>query len=416
MSHFPIIKMTQDNFRELSPEKSILVLHPQFQRHNLLIDALLDVSKLDALYINLPQQSATVHDLWGALQSELNSLYQITLPPLVHPQNAASQLCEAVKLALPLIVILTNYDGANAEVHRFVVEASQMLVGRLRFLISGRRWPNDLIAAVDLPDNISVLPVAPQYLLLDYLNHDPQRKLLEVRSLGFGQVLINGRHIEQWDGVLPRSLFFYFVDRGMTTRDEVFDTFWPELSTREATNVFHVTKRKISEILGLDLTVYSSGFYRISPDIDLHYDVVQFVEAVQEAAVVDSVAARRYLERALLIYHRDFLGDFDQSWAIRRREELKMVQVDALSALARLHEQGGRIEEAVGLYSRAFGIFPQREDLARTLMQYYLRKEHPERSMKVYTRLKQELSKALGVEPSIETRALANEVQDRVDE
>ena len=40
----------------------------------------------------------------------------------------------------------------------------------------------------------------------------------------------------------------------MVTRDEIFETFWPGLPTKEATNVFHVTKRKISERLGYELT------------------------------------------------------------------------------------------------------------------------------------------------------------------
>src|SRR5260370_15199033 len=125
------------------------------------------------------------------------------------------------------------------------------------------------------------------------------RALLEVYALGLGHASINGRKIDRWDGALPRSLFFYFIDRGMVTRDEIFQTFWPTLSIREATNVFHVTKRKISEILGFDLTVYWSGFYRISPDIDLYYDVVKFVEDVQNSVVANDHDGIQLLERAI---------------------------------------------------------------------------------------------------------------------
>ena len=69
----------------------------------------------------------------------------------------------------------------------------------------------------------------------------------------------------------------------MVTRAEIFQTFWPNLTTREATNVFHVTKRKISEVLGTELTVYGSSFYHISPQIQLSYDVSLFNQLVQDS-------------------------------------------------------------------------------------------------------------------------------------
>src|SRR5204863_8076031 len=143
-----------------------------------------------------------------------------------------------------------------------------------------------------------------------------------VYGLGPGQALINGKRIDQWDGLLPRSLFFYFVDRGMITRDEIFQTFWPTLSIREATNVFHVTKRKISEILGFDLTVYWSGFYRISPDIDLHYDVIKFAENVQNSVIADDDEASPLLQHAIYLYRGLFLSTIEMPWSIARRNEL----------------------------------------------------------------------------------------------
>jgi two-component SAPR family response regulator len=239
--------------------------------------------------------------------------------------------------------------------------------------------------------------------------------LLEVRALGSGQVLIDGRQITQWDGALPRSLFFYFVDRGMTTRDEVFATFWPELSTREATNVFHVTKRKISEILGVDLTVYSSGFYRISPEIELHYDVVAFGESVQNSAVAEPEEAYELLDRAIALHERDFLSAVDQAWANKRRDELRRTYVDALTAQARIYEGRDMLAEALGLYNRAFGAFPQREDLARAQMRLYHQAGQPQRAMLVYHRLVKELQQSLDVVPSPETTTLAEQIEAQND-
>jgi two-component SAPR family response regulator len=191
----------------------------------------------------------------------------------------------------------------------------------------------------------------------------------------------------------------------------VFSTFWPELSTREATNVFHVTKRKISEILNVDLTVYSSGFYRISPHIDLFYDVVAFAEAVQNSAVAEPEDARLLLERAIGLHERDFLGDFEQAWAVRRRDELRRTYVDALAAQGHLYEDEGMLTEALGFYSRAFGLLPQREDLARNQMRLYSQAGQHDRALAVYNRLVSELETTLGVGPSPETITIAEEIR-----
>jgi len=101
--------------------------------------------------------------------------------------------------------------------------------------------------------------------------------------LGRGYAYINGNSIDEWDGPLPRSVFFYFVDHPLMTRDEILETFWPEVGKQEATNVFHVTKLKITERIGFEMTVYSSGFYRPSKDMIFHYDVAQFEGEIKEA-------------------------------------------------------------------------------------------------------------------------------------
>ncbi|NJL95427.1 MAG: hypothetical protein HC915_17740, partial [Anaerolineae bacterium] len=152
------------------------------------------------------------------------------------------------------------------------------------------------------------LPADERWMLWDYArgnerdSNGSEMTLLEVRAFGAGRVQLNGQAVVSWDGILPRSLFFFLVDKGLATRTEIFNTFWPNLSVREATNVFHVTKRKISEVLGIDLTVYMSGFYHISPKIHLSYDVALFNQALPlEALTLTS-------GRRLLPYENPDLG------------------------------------------------------------------------------------------------------------
>ncbi len=225
----------------------------------------------------------------------------------------------------------------QAEVTPFIAPWPASLPMAAAVILGTRVLPMSLIEHPDLLGKTALVPVNPDKMILDYTN-SVGKNVLEVRALGPGRVLINGRLVEHWDGVLPRMLFFYFVDRGMTTRDEIFRTFWPNLSTREATNVFHVTKRKISEILGTDLTVYWSGFYRISPDLELHYDVVKFAEAVQNAAVADDEEAIWLLQNAITLYNGPFLSMMEQTWVAQRREELASNYAEALAGLARIYK------------------------------------------------------------------------------
>ena len=412
MAYLRLIDLAQRSFLALTPEANIVLLHPQFRYHNALVDALLASREGEVVYLNLAAHG-TLAALWEALRTELEAGLKIKLPAWDgdFPKDAAEKLGKAVAKLDWLALVLAAYDQADEAVHAFVVATAARLRGRGVLLLDGRNWPRELIELAGDEATLSVLPTSVDDMLLDYLHRDEKKVMLEVRALGTGQVLINGRQIDQWDGALPRSLFFYFVDRGMTTRDEVFATFWPELSTREATNVFHVTKRKISEILDVDLTVYSSGFYRISPQIDLYYDVVSFAEAVQNSDVAEPDEARLLLERAISLHERDFLRDFDQPWAERRRDELRRTYVDALSAQGRLCEDENQISEALGLYSRAFGLAPQREDLARAQMRLYARAGDRGKALAVCDRLVSELRTSLGVDPSPETIALAEDIR-----
>src|SRR5262249_51927401 len=73
-----------------------------------------------------------------------------------------------------------------------------------------------------------------------------EQPTIDIHAFSHGNVLAEGVPVTDWNGPLVRNLFYYLVDHPMVTRAEIFETFWPELPVKEATNVFHVTKRKIT--------------------------------------------------------------------------------------------------------------------------------------------------------------------------
>lgn len=400
-------------------DASLVILHPSFTNQHMLVPGLLKRKARRAFFVSLSDPVDSLVSVWRMLTLALSEQADVALPPLEGrstPRSSAQNLARLLRESGPFTLFIDCFDlAADCEpVTAWLASLVKELPRGSQVVLGGRRLPVALLADPAVRAVTALYPVDPDRMLLDYVNQPTERTLLEVYGHGPGRALINGRPIEEWDGMLPRALFFYFIDRGMATRDEIFRTFWPSLPVREATNVFHVTKRKISEILGFDLTIYWSGFYRIAPTIDLHYDVVKFVEQVQYGAVADKDTAQLYLERAIYLYRGTFLSALDGPWLEPRRDDLQSIYVDALSGLARLHEAKREDPQALGLFMRAASIHSHREDLARAIMSIYQRMGSPERALHTYERLVGELRSALNVAPDPRTTELATAIRAQV--
>ncbi len=411
MKNLDTFTHAQEQLRSLPRHLVLAILHPDFHGQNRLLAQPLVESPAKAVFVNLPQPDLPLTRLIADLQEAFATQLGVTLPAHTSPTDTAAALAEAMAEQGGITVIISAYDYARQEEATPFIQAlvSQLQEGS-RLILGTRELPMLLLGTPELRQRTAIIPVNPNKMMLDYV-HLLDKKVLEVRALGPGRVLINGRLISHWDGVLPRTLFFYFVDRGMTTRDEIFQTFWPNLNTREATNVFHVTKRKISEILGTDLTVYWSGFYRISPELELHYDVVKFAEAVQNAAVATDDEALLLLHNAIDLYRGPLLSTLEQTWIGQRRSELAGSYAEALAVLARLYARQNEQQNALGFFLRATAANPQREDLVRHIMELYHKMGEPAEALRAFDRLKDELKRSLDVSPDPQPQMLADTIR-----
>lgn len=385
-------ELAAHQLENLNPSSRLVIVHPNYtHQHRLLSIVFNDHS---SVYVRCDGSQLTEEQLRRQLDEALSQ--------------------QKADLNRAAVTVVDEADRAAPEaLESFVSDLLNRSQGRV--MLVTRRMPLFIYRQPEIRAQTAIVPVDKALMLPDYVGQASDRALLEVRALGSGRVLLNGRSVDNWDGTLPRALFFYLVDRGMTTRSQIFETFWPNLPTREATNVFHVTKRKISEVLGVDLTVYWSGFYRIAPNIDLQYDAAQFNEMLQESAVAEPEEATRLLAYAASLYQGEFLNSIDMEWAERRRQEMTQNYGEALIGLGKLKEQAGRPEEALGLYVRASATNPQREDLARSIMLLYRQLEMPEDAIATYRRLETELENTLGVSPARNLQELLAEIQAEVE-
>lgn len=233
---------------------------------------------------------------------------------------------------------------------------------------------------------------------------------LEVYALGRGEVWFEGRTVTCWDGPLTRRLFYFLLDRGPVSCLAIFEAFWPNLPIREATNVFHVTKRKMNETVGCDATDYTDRHYTISKTIRLHYDVRIFETALREAEAGQGQASMEAWQRAIHTYRHPFLFDETTAWIVERRRELREGYAQALIGVAREYQKGGNGQLALMHYLRAIRELPLREDLYLQVMRLYSDQNDKKTAIALYEQLRHRLTSQLGIAPTREIAQLATKL------
>ncbi|MCB9453662.1 MAG: hypothetical protein H6672_19700 [Anaerolineaceae bacterium] len=372
-----IQQLAVQQFQQQSPAARIIILHPNYEGQHALLPSVFAVFS-SVIYVRLTGMALEEDDLRAQVEAAAKS------------QGG---------LAATSCIVLDEGDRANDEALQKYLEAVLEQANQTKIVLLGRRMPLATIASFKLKNMCCVLPTALEIGLPDYC-HPASKDLLEVQALGAGRVVLNGRQIDNWDGTLPRALFFYLIDRGMVTRSEIFQTFWPSLTIKEATNVFHVTKRKINEVLGIELTEYKAGFYHITAKIDLVYDISLFSDLVQQSYIAAHDQAKHLLEKAITLYKGAFLSQMSGEWVTYRRQQMIQDYGDAMLSLAKLNEQDGQMDAALGLYLRALETNRRREDVVRSIMELYQQREMVADALAVYNRLSLELDKTLGVSPA----------------
>lgn len=344
---------------------------------------------------------------------------QKTVQALARSRTQPAALAQALLSDLEAIqptsqcLVLDNADYLllDEEMHKFFHELAGACLSGFQVFINGRVLPYKFWS--DFIQNGQAVLVDDETRATGLFAPDKRDvPHLEIYAFGSGLVLIDGVPVPHWDGPLTRDLFFYFVDHAMVTRDEIFETFWPDLAVKEATNVFHVTKRKVSEIVGRELTNYRSNFYRLTDDMLISYDVRDFESALKTAANTTGAAAGGLYRQAVELHRYPFLKSLDRPWMLQRREQLRLSYIDALVAAARLNRAEGNDDMALNLLLRAQHELPEREDICRDVMLLYKKRGQPERAAAHYETLAARLMRRLHIHPSAQTRQVWREIGD----
>ena len=242
---------------------------------------------------------------------------------------------------------------------------------------------------------------------------------LRVLALGPLQVFVGKEAIDTtvWGSARPRELLVYLLMHpDGRTKEQVGLAFWPEASSAQLRNSFHVTLHRLRKALrNPDWIALSNDRYRVDPDVISEFDVSEFereVTSARRALKRREEGAAAMLERAVVRFRGDFLdGEPAGDWHLEHRDRLQRLFVDALMELGDVHASENRIAKAVDAYRRLLARDDLNEDATRALMRCYAHVGERSQALRLYQRFSDRLRKELDAEPEEETRELYDEIR-----
>lgn len=232
---------------------------------------------------------------------------------------------------------------------------------------------------------------------------------LVVRTLGPLEVIRKGTAIPStaWGSSRPRELLvMLMVNPDGLTKEQVGVVFWPDASTAQVRNSFHVTLHRLRRALGHPEWVETAGErYRLAPSLAWEIDAAVFEKAVTTALKRKDYPA---LGQALELYRGDFLdGEGAGDWHFTIRDRLQRLYVDGLAALATAQAEAGRHEEVAATCRKLLARDPLHEESWRRLMLSHAKQGERNQALKLYQQLTELLARELDTEPDPKTSELA---------
>jgi predicted ATPase/DNA-binding SARP family transcriptional activator len=237
--------------------------------------------------------------------------------------------------------------------------------------------------------------------------------VIHIHDLGPLRVTLDGKPLDGVSRASARAsemLVFLASHPEGRTKEEVGVALWPDASTEQVKNSFHVTMHRLRKALGRNDAVTSDGGrYRIDPRVS-HIAASREFERDVTAALRGDDPPR--LQAALAAYGGDFLqGEDVGEWCLPIRAHLRQLFLRGLFALGQRLEARGRYEEAADSYRRVTVREPFHEAAWRQLMVCRARIGLRSESLLLYRDLEQKLRTELETKPEPETMSLFRRLQ-----
>jgi DNA-binding SARP family transcriptional activator len=238
---------------------------------------------------------------------------------------------------------------------------------------------------------------------------------VKVHTLGRFGLLVDDRPVEFGRKVQQKPLALLKALVALGGRDvhegRLAELLWPEADGDLAHHSFEVALSRLRKLLGKeDALGLREGRLSLS-NRHCWVDVWVFERSLGQAETARKegrgTEAIRQFEKALFQYKGPFLPFDEMPCAESPREKLQRGFLRAVANLGQCYEDRERWEEAVSCYRKGLEVDELAEELYRRLMVCHIRLGEEAEAFSVYRRCRKTLSSVLGVNPSPETRKLA---------
>ncbi len=242
---------------------------------------------------------------------------------------------------------------------------------------------------------------------------------LRVLALGPLQVFVGGQAIDPaaFGSARPRELLVYLLMHpDGRTKEQAGLAFWPDSSTAQLRNNFHVTLHRLRKALGNpDWVSLATERYRIEPTAIEDFDVLAFereVSAARRSLKRQQEGAAAQLEQALTRYRGDFVdGEPMGDWHLEHRDRLQRLYVESLTELGAQYAREERHARAAEMYRRVLARDELHEEALRALMRSLAEAGERSQALRAYRRFADRLRQELEAEPEEETTRLLERLQ-----
>lgn len=412
-------------FQHYSADTQVVMLHPESRLRSMLIAHLLSEAPKPIYYYAIGADDVSIesfvdgitHDLANQHPTFGRNLYQTNWRD--YDNMDLEIVVDAFVADLdeissePYMLILDDFDASDTAdlIQVFWERVVRKMPPQCQLVINSRTLPRMPWVSLMARNRAVMLKDTEAIRELFYRPPMPDAPVsIDAVGLGPGGVTINGRTIEDWEGHLPRLLLFFVLERPLATRDEICRTFWPELDSEQAVNVFHVTKRRLHKALDYDVLVHQDGYYQVNPEAAVTYDVEDFTAKLMKGRLgMEGEDAFQFWQAAASAYSGPFLQGHTEYWIEERREDFLLGYLEAMSALAHIRLAEGREEQALNLLLKAVSEDPRQEHIHRDIMQLYSNLGRRGEAAGHFKQLKEMLAEE-GREPEAATLELYEEI------
>jgi len=358
-----------------------------------------------------------VNDRWG-LAHVLDGLAFVSLGA-GQPENAVGLLAASNMTRAQMGVSLPPEWRANHE--RLLAQCLELLGPAAMEAADalGRRTSIERIAA-NVMSGAACEHLAPLRAPSVVAAPTPIVASLQIFALGPLRVVRDGETlgVERWGSAKARELLLFLACHPQgCTREQVGAALWPEASSAQLRNVFHVTLHRLRKALDRSGWIVVEGErYRIAAPIELDADTFEREVTTVRRELARGGAALERMRGALELYHGDFLaGELIGDWHLERRDHLARLCIDGLLALGDRLLEGERWQEAADAYRAVLERDSLHEASYRQLMRCLTHSGERTQALRLYQRLSDTLRDELATTPAAETVRLYKQLQAGAD-